>query len=132
MPRRLLSGRVVSSNSNKTIIVKVTRRVKHKMYKKIIKKAKKYHVHDEDNSYKFGDFVTIRIFLKYDLNGKSVIEKISRCSRPGQRIYVGSDEIPRVLDGLGISILSTSRGVVSNKTAKKLGVGGELLCEVFW
>jgi small subunit ribosomal protein S8 len=78
-----------------------------------------------------GDFVTIRIFLKYDLNGKSVIEKISRCSRPGQRIYVGSDEIPRVLDGLGISILSTSRGVVSNKTAKKLGVGGELLCEVF-
>ena len=78
-----------------------------------------------------GDFVTIRIFLKYDLNGKSVIEKISRCSRPGQRIYVGADEIPRVLDGLGISILSTSRGVVINKTAKKLGVGGELLCEVF-
>ena len=77
------------------------------------------------------DFVSIRIFLKYDLNGKPVIEKISRCSRPGQRIYVGSDKIPRVLDGLGISILSTSRGVVSNKTAKKLGVGGELLCEVF-
>ena len=60
MPRRLLSGTVVSSNSNKTIIVKVTRRVKHKMYKKIIKKAKKYHVHDEDNSYQSGDFVTIQ------------------------------------------------------------------------
>ena len=60
MPRRLLSGRVVSSSSNKTIIVNVTRRVKHKLYKKIIKKAKKYHVHDEDNSYKFGDFVTIQ------------------------------------------------------------------------
>ena len=55
------------------------------------------------------DFITIRIFLKYDLNGKSVIEKISRCSRPGQRIYVGSKEIPRVLDGLGVSILSTSK-----------------------
>ena len=77
------------------------------------------------------DFVTIRIFLKYDLNGKSVIEKIERSSRPGQRIYVGSKEIPRVLDGLGISILSTSKGVVSNKTATKLGVGGEILCEVF-
>ena len=77
------------------------------------------------------DFITIRIFLKYDLNGKSVIEKISRCSRPGQRIYVGSKEIPRVLDGLGVSILSTSKGVVSNKAAVQLGVGGELLCEVF-
>ena len=77
------------------------------------------------------DFTTIRIFLKYDINGESVIEKISRCSRPGQRIYVGSKEIPRVLDGLGISILSTSKGVVSNKLAVQLGVGGELLCEVF-
>ncbi len=77
------------------------------------------------------DFITIRIFLKYDINGKSVIEKINRCSRPGQRIYVGSKEIPRVLDGLGVSILSTSKGVVSNKSAVLLGVGGELLCEVF-
>ena len=77
------------------------------------------------------DFITIRIFLKYDINGKSVIEKISRCSRPGQRIYVGSKEIPRVLDGLGVSILSTSKGVVSNKSAVQLGVGGEHLCEVF-
>tara|TARA_B100000073_G_C23685611_1_gene554347 strand:+ start:98 stop:496 length:399 start_codon:yes stop_codon:yes gene_type:complete len=78
-----------------------------------------------------GDFQTIRIFLKYDFNGLSVIEDIRRCSRPGQRIYVGSQNIPRVLDGLGISILSTSKGVISNKTASKLGVGGELLCEVY-
>ena len=78
-----------------------------------------------------GEFQTIRIFLKYDFSGVSVIESIQRCSRPGQRIYVGSGEIPRVLDGLGISILSTSKGVISNKTASKLGVGGELLCEVF-
>ena len=77
------------------------------------------------------DFITIRIFLKYDLNGKSVIEKISRCSKPGQRIYVGSKEIPRVLDGLGVAILSTSKGVLSNKSAIQLGVGGELLCEVY-
>ena len=78
-----------------------------------------------------GDFQTIRIFLKYDINGASVIENIKRCSRPGQRIYVNSQDIPRVLDGLGISILSTSKGVISNKTAVKLKVGGELLCEVF-
>ena len=60
MSRRLLSGKVISSTSNKTIVVEVTRRIKHKLYKKIIKKAKKYHVHDEDNSYQSGDFVTIR------------------------------------------------------------------------
>ena len=80
---------------------------------------------------KNGDFLTIRLFLKYDLNGNSVIERIDRCSRPGQRIYVNSNDIPRVLDGLGISILSTSKGVLSNKAATRLGVGGELLCEVF-
>ena len=59
MPKRLLSGIVTSSNSNKTIVVEVTRRVKHKLYKKIIKSSKKYHVHDENNSFKKGDLVTI-------------------------------------------------------------------------
>ena len=78
-----------------------------------------------------GQFQTIRIFLKYDFNGGSVIENIKRCSRPGQRIYVGSQEVPRVLDGLGISILSTSKGIISNKTASRLNIGGELLCEVY-
>ena len=60
MPRRLLSGRVVSSTSNKTIVVEVIRRVKHKLYKKIIKKAKKYHAHDEENSFHLGDVVKIQ------------------------------------------------------------------------
>ena len=59
MPKRLLSGVVVSSNSNKTIVVKVTRRVRHKLYKKIISRSKKYHVHDESNSFKVGDSVSI-------------------------------------------------------------------------
>ena len=59
MPKRLLSGTVVSSNSNKTIVVKVTRRVRHKLYKKIISRSKKYHVHDENNSFKVGDAVSI-------------------------------------------------------------------------
>ena len=73
----------------------------------------------------------IRIFLKYDYNGESVIEKIERISKPGLRVYVGNGQAPRVLDGLGISILSTSKGVLSNKKAKELGVGGELICEVY-
>ena len=60
MPKRLLSGVVVSSNSNKTIVVEVTRRVKHKLYKKIIKRAKKYHAHDANNNYQKGDSVIIQ------------------------------------------------------------------------
>ena len=78
-----------------------------------------------------GNEETIRIFLKYDYNGDPVIENIKRVSKPGLRVYVGAGEAPRVLDGLGVSIISTSKGVLSNKKAKQLGVGGELLCEVF-
>ncbi len=73
----------------------------------------------------------IRVFLKYDFKGDSVIESIKRVSRPGLRVYVGVGEAPRVLDGLGISVLSTSKGVLSNKAATKFGVGGEIICEVY-
>jgi len=59
MPKRILTGTVVSSNANKTIVVKVTRRVKHKLYKKIISQSKKYHAHDENNNFKIGDSVKI-------------------------------------------------------------------------
>ena len=59
MPKRILSGTVISSNSNKTIIVNVTRRIKHKLYKKIIRRSKKYHAHDENNEFKIGDIVSI-------------------------------------------------------------------------
>ncbi len=74
---------------------------------------------------------TIRVFLKYDYKGQPVIENLKRISKPGLRVYVGANESPRVLDGLGISILSTSKGVLSNKKAKQLGVGGEIICEVY-
>ena len=73
----------------------------------------------------------IRIFLKYDFQGASVIENIKRVSKPGNRVYVSMGKVPRVLDGLGISILSTSRGVLSHKKANSLGVGGEIICEVY-
>ena len=59
MPKRILTGTVVSSKANKTIVVKVTRRVQHKLYKKIISQSKKYHAHDENNSFKVGDIVKI-------------------------------------------------------------------------
>ena len=74
---------------------------------------------------------SIRIFLKYDHHGKAVITGIERVSKPGRRIYVGGDQIPRVLDGLGIAILSTSKGVISNKAAKRMRIGGEVLCNIW-
>ena len=66
----------------------------------------------------------LRVFLKYDHEKNPVIHGIKRISKPGCRVYVSSDNLPRVLNGLGISILTTSKGVVSNKKAKKLSVGG--------
>tara|TARA_B100000941_G_scaffold182823_1_gene131286 strand:+ start:7353 stop:7745 length:393 start_codon:yes stop_codon:yes gene_type:complete len=73
----------------------------------------------------------IRIFLKYDIKGDAVITAIERVSKPGRRVYVNQNQLPRVLDGLGISILSTSKGVISNKVAKRFGVGGEVICNVW-
>jgi len=74
---------------------------------------------------------SLRINLKYGPNDEKVIVGIRRVSKPGLRIYVKEDEIPKVLSGLGISILSTSKGVLGDKEARKLGIGGELLCQVW-
>jgi small subunit ribosomal protein S8 len=74
----------------------------------------------------------IKIALKYNrTNRMPAITKIDRISSPGLRKYKGADELPRVLNGLGIAILSTSKGVITNKEAKKLNVGGEVLCYVY-
>lgn len=73
----------------------------------------------------------IRIFLRYDGRGTSSITYLQRVSRPGRRVYVGSHEIPRVLGGYGINIVSTSRGLMSGKTARKENIGGEVLAEVY-
>ncbi|MBE0422829.1 MAG: 30S ribosomal protein S8 [Lutibacter sp.] len=86
-------------------------------------------------SYKFEDNIvqgTIKIALKYDKETKaSVIKKLQRVSTPGVRKYVGADEIPRVLNGLGIAIVSTSKGVMTGKKARLEHVGGEVLCFVY-
>ncbi|NLY78307.1 MAG: 30S ribosomal protein S8 [Tissierellia bacterium] len=73
----------------------------------------------------------IRIELKYGNHGEKVISGIKRISKPGLRVYVKSDEIPRVLGGLGIAILSTSKGLMTDKMARKEHVGGEVLCYVW-
>jgi small subunit ribosomal protein S8 len=73
----------------------------------------------------------LRVYLKYGPDGERVIRHIERASRPGRRLYRGARQLGRVLDGLGISILSTSRGVMSDRQAKQQKVGGELLCTVW-
>jgi small subunit ribosomal protein S8 len=73
---------------------------------------------------------TLRVFLRYAPNGSSVISKIGRVSKPGRRVYVGSGEVPKVLGGLGINILTTPRGVMTGKAARRTKVGGEILCSV--
>jgi len=73
----------------------------------------------------------IKIDLKYLNNKIPAIKSIKKISKVGQRIYVGSVEIPRVLNDFGVAILSTSKGVMTGREAKKLGVGGELICEVY-
>jgi small subunit ribosomal protein S8 len=73
----------------------------------------------------------LRLYLKYGNNNEAAISNLDRVSRPGCRVYVGRTEIPRVLGGLGINILTTPRGVMTGRQARKEGVGGELLCEVW-
>jgi len=73
----------------------------------------------------------IKIYLKYDKDKKSAITALKRISKPGLRVYAQKDEIPRVLGGLGTVILSTSKGVLTGTGAKKLGVGGEVICSIW-
>lgn len=73
----------------------------------------------------------IRIFLRYDAKGTSSITHLSRVSSPGRRVYVGAGEIPKVLGGYGINIVSTSQGLMSGKKARKENIGGEILAQVY-
>ena len=73
----------------------------------------------------------IRVFLRYDAKGTSSITHLSRVSRPGRRVYVGSGDIPKVLGGYGVNIVSTSQGLMSGKAARAANIGGEILAEVY-
>lgn len=74
---------------------------------------------------------TLRLFLKYGPHGERLITGVERISRPGRRVYFGKEDVPEVLGGLGTSILTTSRGVMTGRAAAKAGVGGEVLCNVW-
>jgi small subunit ribosomal protein S8 len=80
----------------------------------------------EENGHK-----VLRVYLKYSASNEAVIRDLERVSRPGCRVYVGRDEIKRVQGGLGISILTTPKGVMTGRQARREGVGGELLCQVW-
>lgn len=82
---------------------------------------KDFEIIDKDNK------KTIKIYMKYGRNKERAILGIERVSKPGRRVYVGKDEIPKVLNGIGMAILSTSKGIVTDREAKKLGEGGEVL-----
>ncbi len=84
-----------------------------------------YHVIKDDQQ------GVLRVDLKYDQKNNQVITGLRRVSKPGRRIYVKAGEIPRVMSGLGLGVLSTSKGIVSDREARALGVGGEYLCEVW-
>ena len=84
-----------------------------------------YHVSDE------GVQGTLKIDLKYGANNEKVITGIRRVSKPGLRQYMKADRIPKVMSGLGVAILTTSRGVISDRDARSMNIGGELLCEVW-
>ena len=89
-----------------------------------------FKVLDESDG-KSGASQTIRLFLKYGPHGEKLITGVERISRPGRRVYFGRDDVPEVLAGLGTSILTTSRGVMTGRAAVKAGVGGEVLCNIW-
>lgn len=74
---------------------------------------------------------TIKVTMKYGADNEKVITGIKKISKPGLKVYAKADEVPKVLDGLGIAIISTSKGILSDKKARELGVGGEVICFVW-
>jgi small subunit ribosomal protein S8 len=78
-----------------------------------------------------GNYKSIKVSLKYGPNGEKVIQGLKRISKPGLRIYANAEQLPKVLNGLGIAIVSTSKGIVTDKNARKLNVGGEVLAYVW-
>jgi small subunit ribosomal protein S8 len=96
---------------------------------KVLKKAG--YINSYDNVKDEKGQQLLKIALKYPDAKRTVITDIKRISKPGRRVYVASDSIPKVLNGYGISVLSTSRGVITDEEARELNVGGEILCKVW-
>src|SRR3954463_14440633 len=90
-----------------------------------------FKVLDEAATHSTAPTRTLRLFLKYGPHGERLITGVQRISRPGRRVYFGKQDVPEVLAGLGTSILTTSRGVMTGRAAVKAGVGGEVLCNIW-
>lgn len=78
-----------------------------------------------------GTKAVLRVELKYGPDGEQVLRHIQRVSKPGRRVYAAADAVPNVLNGLGVAVLSTSKGVISSREAQKMNIGGEVLCEIW-
>jgi len=102
------------------IKVSIARILKEEGYIKYYKKL--------ERTKKYGN---IRIFLKYGFGGERVLNNLKRASSPGRRVYINKESIPRVMGGLGIAIISTSKGLLTDKDCRKIGMGGELICKVW-
>jgi small subunit ribosomal protein S8 len=115
-------------NASRALLPKVD--IPHSKLKESIVRILKREGYVGDWSVQGGAIKTMTVQLKYR-GRKGVIDGLRRVSRPGLRVYVGADEVPRVLGGMGIAILSTSRGVMTGHEARKQNVGGEVLCYVW-
>ena len=102
-----------------------------KMKIEIAKILKKEGYIQDFRYYKFQNKLNLKVFLKYGEKNSHILKGIKRVSKPGRRLYSGKETIVKVLGGLGISILTTSKGVMTDKEARKAGVGGEVLCHVW-
>ncbi len=111
---------------HRTVMVPVS-----KMGKSVLETLKKEGYIESFESEKVGTFPEFKIFLKYDEEGEPLIASLKRVSSPGRRVYTGSKKLPKVNSGLGVCLVSTSKGVMTDHEARKLGIGGELLATVF-
>lgn len=102
---------------------------KEKLIEKVeILESAKVAVRRKENENRFSQ---IKLILKYDAEGRPIINNLKRISRPGRRLYVKKDDIPRVLNGFGLAIISTPRGLMTGEEARKKQIGGEVICEIW-
>jgi len=117
---------------NANMVYKETVEISSSKMKKALTEILKREGYIKDYEYiEDGKQGVLRLYLKYGPNREKVITDLKRISKPGMRVYVNKDEIPRVLGGLGIAIISTSKGILTDKEARKEGVGGEVICYVW-
>ncbi len=113
--------------ANKKVVAMPSSKMRHNLVRVLTEEkfVRGYKIVPSD-----GPSPTLKVYLKYN-EGESVLKGIQRVSKPGRRVYAKLDKLPRVRGGLGVAILSTSKGVLTDRQAKMLGVGGEVLCYVW-